>query len=98
MRRERKEKTIVHTKKNTRPCCVWNKKAKTRKLLFVFVCICMVEILCLFEKKANEYNHHPKTGKQQTTITNSVQDLCLMTVEKKKNVKVKNKKSNVKNI
>ena len=46
----------------------------------------MIEILCLFEEKVNEYNHHhhPKTGKQQTIITNSVQDLCLMTAEKQK--------------
>jgi hypothetical protein len=59
----------------------------------------VIEILCLFEEKVNEYNHHPKTGKQQTTITNSIQDLCLMTAEKRKNAKVKNtKKSNVKNI
>jgi hypothetical protein len=54
----------------------------------------MIEILCLFEEKVNEYNHHPKTGKQQTIITNSVQDLCLMTGEKEKT----KKKSNVKNI
>jgi hypothetical protein len=63
-----------------------NKKEKKRKekLLFVFGCVFVIEILCLFEGKVYEYDHHPKTGKQQTTITDNVQDLCLMTIEKKK--------------
>jgi hypothetical protein len=39
-----------------------------------------------------EYNHHPKTGKQQTTITDSVQDLCLMTREKKEKRESKEQK------
>ncbi len=60
------KKRLSYKKANKRPCCMSNKDQKQRKLLFVFVCVCMIEILCLFKGNVNEYNHHPKTGKQQT--------------------------------
>jgi hypothetical protein len=66
VRREENEKAIMYTNKyKTLVCIERERKEKKRKekLLFVFGCVFMIEILCLFEGKVYEYDHHPKTGK-----------------------------------